>query len=992
MKVGLDIAMVVPGLPFDGNSVNKKSLGGSESAAYYMARELALLGHHVRLFCNCDGPDCSPGTYDGVQYFRLSEWEDFCRYVPHDISIVQRAPVMFAAPHRSRLNWLWCHDMALGRQRAEILGCLWNVDKILVLSAHMKQQYQELYGVADAALMQTRNGIALHQFGGLDNVKRHRNRLVYSARPERGVDNLLKSIFPMLLKEDPNLELHLCGYDNATEQLAAFYAEVNALISSYGNRVVWHGHLTKRALYELYASSGVYVYPTPSPIQPTFVETSCITMMEAQACGLPVVATNRGALKETVASGTGTLVDGDPQSAEYRQAFVAAVLQLVRDDGVWQAASAAGRENAKNLSWAAVAKQWTEEAEKQIRELSSNTDTLAHHFWRRSDIQAARHLIATHPEAVSKSLVDVIETDWAFTANDVTYREQYERIGATHGPNIGHEVHEPRFNILESWLRQNPKCDRIMDYGCAYGNYLLNMAPRFPERQWLGVDIDKNSIELASKHRERLGISPAHVRLTTVESLREGPEDRRGWNTLTFPGEKEGIGKKANCLILFEVLEHVMDPTALIKHVEQFVEPGGKIVITVPYGPWEYSSYDTYPHRCHLWEFDWHDLRDIFGEKKGLSIGPVLGGISPELGEPLGWWLVEYTVDSTAPTGTVDLDRKSWLQRPRQTVSATSLVGPDSEDNLHWCLKSMRHVADEVVLVDCGASDEAKRIIDLYAKQYRGALKLVPGVDPKQEGFETPRNMGLAHCTKDWVLWLDTDEKLLGSEATHKYLRQNQYNGYCIRQVHFACDTTFTPDSPVRLFRRLWEGKPVIRWYGMIHEHPELKMNEGPGQVITIADVWVPHVGYLNEKIRRGRFARNYPLLMRDMEKYPDRVLQKHFLIRDKMMLCAHELQQNGGRLTQEIQDRCNEVIELYRKHFRGKASYSGVDTLQYYSQACQLLGLGTEVAFQVASAKTGKPEVNGTKFYRFATMEDLEAELLQAARASAEPLMAKEW
>jgi hypothetical protein len=243
----------------------------------------------------------------------------------------------------------------------------------------------------------------------------------------------------------------------------------------------------------------------------------------------------------------------------------------------------------------------------------------------------------------------------------------------------------------------------------------------------------------------------------------------------------------------------------------------------------------------------------------------------------------------------------------------------------------------------------------------------------------------------DWVLWLDTDERLINVSSLPKYLRGNLFNGYGIRQHHFACDTTFKPDMPVRLFRRApYEGR-TMRWYGMIHEHPELGLNQGPGPTIILSDVHIAHVGYLTESVRRERFRRNYPLLQRDIATYPDRLLQKHFIIRDTMQLVMHTLQQNGGVITDAIRADCQRVIDLYRQYFLGKGGYLGVDSLHYYSQACQVLGIGFEAAFQVAAHKE-HASPNGTQVYRFASREDFEAELLHRAREAVAPYTSVYW
>jgi glycosyltransferase involved in cell wall biosynthesis len=306
------------------------------------------------------------------------------------------------------------------------------------------------------------------------------------------------------------------------------------------------------------------------------------------------------------------------------------------------------------------------------------------------------------------------------------------------------------------------------------------------------------------------------------------------------------------------------------------------------------------------------------------------------------------------------------------------IAGPNSEDTLHWCLRSVLDVADEIVIADCGMSAEALRIASSYAK--RVSVRIVKGVDPKQEGFETARNRSLDACSMDWVLWIDTDEKLVGKHALGKYLRRNAFSGYGLRQHHFAVDTSFKPDMPVRLFRRGQndEGKR-IRFWGMIHEHPEYGVNEGPGAVTVISDANIAHVGYINEDVRKGRFVRNFPLLKRDAEKYPERLLTKHFIMRDNIHLIRFALQQNGGAIDEGIREKAREVIAIYRDNFLGKGHYMNADSLGYYSEAVGILGEGFDTAFQIV-ADTTEAKPNGVDRYRFATPEDFKAEIMRRA------------
>jgi glycosyltransferase involved in cell wall biosynthesis/SAM-dependent methyltransferase len=979
----LDVVIAVPGLKFNGATFHAQSLGGSESAGYYLARALAKLGHYVTVFSNGDACEA-----DDVTYLPLSGWRQYATAAAHDLCVVQRAPEMFLNPLQGKANVLWCHDLALRRGEGVLKGVSWNVDRVAVLSDFMRRQYQEVYRLPEDFLFQTRNGVdleAVAQARGLaclgnggDLPSRMPKHLLFVARPERGLDLLLQEIFPRVLAREPEAVLHLCSYDNTVPQMAEFYARCGQLAVSFDPRVVQEGHLTKQELYRLMHRVQLLVYPTPSPEGPAFREISCIHVMEAMACGLPVVTTGVGALSETLAKGAGTLV-GYP-SKRYVEEFVDAVISYLRDGQRWQAASARGLRAAQGLGWDAVAEQWTELAEEIIRKKSGDRVSLAYHFYKRSDIVALRALVEQQPEPEYGWLRQKLATDYAFTVEPDGYRLQYEKIGLTHDPKvIDWSPQEARYGILRDWLKAMPEVKTVLDYGCAHGAYATNLLKDLPGLRITGMDIDKHSIAMAVEFAAKLG-----VRDRFQGVVGDYGELAHDWVALPDPDNAEA-SQKFDCAVAQEVLEHVPEPWKVLEALEARVKDGGWVYITVPFGPWEFTSYRTYPHRCHVWHFDPHDLREMLKGKKAVRMAPLPGGQSAELGDLLGWWVVRYQVRA-AERGfqPIDMARHLWLQAPRESVSACIMAGPGSEETLHWSLRSYSHVADEIVVADCGVGREANRMLREYQEAGLN-LKVIPAPDPKDPtvGFEGPRNLALEHCRCAWVLWIDTDERLVGAESLGKYLRPNLFAGYSIRQHHFAVDQQVSPDLPVRIFR----GGRGVRWVGMIHEHPERGVNEGVGLSVVIGDVQIAHVGYLGEKVRQGRFIRNAPLLDADVRKYPERLLQKCFIMRDNLTAIEGEMVRGGLQApTPAMVERLRGVANVYRKHFLGKTYLLATDPLDYYTRALQLLGEGIDVSFQVAAARGGAPQLNGVKTARFADADEAVVELQARARDAMAP------
>ena len=181
----------------------------------------------------------------------------------------------------------------------------------------------------------------------------------------------------------------------------------------------------------------------------------------------------------------------------------------------------------------------------------------------------------------------------------------------------------------------------------------------------------------------------------------------------------------------------------------------------------------------------------------------------------------------------------------------------DAQAALYRCLESVKPIADEIIVCDTGSSDRTMEI----AREYTDQVYEIPWDDD----FAAARNRSIEKATGDWVLWIDADEYLLGAENLGKYLRDNMYNGYVIRQHHHAIDAEFKPDVPVRLFR----NRMGIRFFGCVHEHPETGLNEGVKPAVILGDVHVMHDGYVTENVRRRRFLRNLPMVLKDRKRHP---------------------------------------------------------------------------------------------------------------------------
>lgn len=342
------------GMPFNGDTIRQKALGGSETAAYYMARSLAERGHDVSMFSKCE-PE---GTWQGVRYRHVRYFAECVATIPHDVTVIQRIPepftLRFASPP---VHLWWMHDLALRRAAQAVQGVLWHVTRVLTVSEWMRQQYVEVYGLPPEIVVPTRNGIDLPLIDLAPEPLVREKALVMTARPERGMDTLLEVMLPRIIKAEPDVTVYLAGYDNYVQQLQPLYQKISALVASYHGRVRHVGALSKLDLYKLYKTARAYVYPTD------FSEVSCITAMECAACGLPFISSALAALPETCIPEASALIPYDEKNQgarnpAYVEAFVNTVVDVLRDPVRWKAMSDAGRAGAARYAWSGVAEEW----------------------------------------------------------------------------------------------------------------------------------------------------------------------------------------------------------------------------------------------------------------------------------------------------------------------------------------------------------------------------------------------------------------------------------------------------------------------------------------------------------------------------------------------------------------------------------------------------------------------------------------------------------
>jgi glycosyltransferase involved in cell wall biosynthesis len=386
-------------------------IGGSETAAIHLARELVKLGHEVDVYGDfAEGRAWS--VLDKVIVMgglRMTSRDVLCAIPYHewisgqpcDLFVSSRQPG--ARRHclpQCKKAWLWVHDLHCGPDWDNQIGI--DYDRVLCLSDFAREQFLLYYPSVDQTkVVKTSNAVdlALFQFHqgpelaftkpssepehpentmrvgvvstrlvpGLQHVAYRDGfsplRVTYSSSPDRGLDKLL-DLWPKICKlvalpegfeglrsEGLRPELHVYyGFDNWRKAAELSGSEVDLFrIDHFIARlaetpgVCYHGRAGQAEVARSYLRSQLWLFPTD------FLETSCITAMEAQAAGCKIVATRCGALPGTTSSACPYLVDGPTSAPDYDDRFLLAVWTALSSDEVVVPAVP---------TWSGVAAQW----------------------------------------------------------------------------------------------------------------------------------------------------------------------------------------------------------------------------------------------------------------------------------------------------------------------------------------------------------------------------------------------------------------------------------------------------------------------------------------------------------------------------------------------------------------------------------------------------------------------------------------------------------
>ena len=319
----INIAIVdTLGLCYDGTTLSKRGLGGSESAVILISKELASLNFNVTVFNDCVTDDAQPGIYDNVTYEPLA---NISNYKSFDIFIASRSVVSFAPTElKQRFKWsenlpdiepvamasrhkvLWMHDTFCdGDDLIEDFVLQGRINEIFTLSdwhtsyvTNCNHGKRRNYEILKKHIFQTRNGINLYHTE-VDVQKKDKNLFVYNASVTKGMIPLVNKIWPLVKKSIPEAKLKVIGgyykfrsSHGPDDQELTWRKMVDDPVHAT-NDIEFTGIISQKEIADILAESSFMIYPSAFP------ETFGISTLESLAYNTPLITCRFGALEET---------------------------------------------------------------------------------------------------------------------------------------------------------------------------------------------------------------------------------------------------------------------------------------------------------------------------------------------------------------------------------------------------------------------------------------------------------------------------------------------------------------------------------------------------------------------------------------------------------------------------------------------------------------------------------------------------------------------
>ena len=358
---------------WSGSSILTIGVGGSETYIIEMARYMQKRGDFdVYVFCKCEE---AGEVFEGVTYMPLDKYYRFIRENYVHSCMVSRYSEYLPVTFESFVENVYfvIHDLSPSgvvihnNIKLKKIFCLteWHVEYFTAMFPTLKDITEPFYygidfgnflAIETRETRETRDkkeNIDIEKSENKEIIQKVPHRFIYSSFPNRGLFELLK-MWPRIYEHQPKASLHIyCDvthkWSNDVEpdkmkNIKILFEKYDAY--NHGMNIYYHGWVNKKTLANAWLTADIWFYPC------TFMETFCLTALEAAATKTLVVTNNLAALQNSVGN-RGIIIRGDATTEEWHERALTKLFKIMdsSDNKMKNVLIEANYEWAKDLSW-----------------------------------------------------------------------------------------------------------------------------------------------------------------------------------------------------------------------------------------------------------------------------------------------------------------------------------------------------------------------------------------------------------------------------------------------------------------------------------------------------------------------------------------------------------------------------------------------------------------------------------------------------------------
>lgn len=415
---------------------------GSEISLLKLAKELSKFYHVFIASSNC----VEKTTIDGIPFLT----NDDIKFLDIDTLIISRyINVFLDITICAKKVYLWLHDVGLqpywrGNRLTDNGKHLYKnvqsmIDKVVVLSEFQKKLLMDAYDISSEKIKIIGHGLSPIAFDETNKIK---YRFIWTSDASRNLDFLLK-IFPRIKSEFQSAELHIFR-DHLSDEQKIF-------IANHSEYIKHRGFLPNEKIQEEFLKADVWLYPTQ------FLETYCLSALEAMRAGCLCITTSEGSLSEIVGERGVLLKDCNEEA-------IINILKVHFKTGLYKnkikrAVTWANEQTLENMSF-----EWIDLFDRVKIGLFPSWETSQHviHFWEKKSSEKWKHL----------KFVTEGETDYDVVLNEPgksLHKSPTKTIVFRMEPKGGFNYRddswiEPNQNSIKYFANHNPEWHLSLSY------------------------------------------------------------------------------------------------------------------------------------------------------------------------------------------------------------------------------------------------------------------------------------------------------------------------------------------------------------------------------------------------------------------------------------------------------------------------------------------------------------------------------------------------